>query len=267
MEGVLFRSFTTAFIGLLYYFVPRLCGAPLYKVEWGWWLLWIWNAFLMLGSLPLCMGYMVGAVAKSLLERGHEVRAVTRNPDSLKAKKLGNAGATLITASLEETAALTRALEGATSLFAVTPLIGDTDAETRQGISAAEAAKATGVRLVFNSVASANRQTGIPHFESKYAVERHIAKIGVRATILAPVYVMENLYFVTEQLTKGIYVGPLPPTRKLAQVAVADIGAVAVRLLENESRFTGSRFDLASDERATHSTLRLGAARESEAGH
>jgi len=60
LGGVLFGSFTTAFIGLLYYFVPRLCGAPLYKVEWGWWLLWIWNAFLALGSLTLFMGYMVG---------------------------------------------------------------------------------------------------------------------------------------------------------------------------------------------------------------
>jgi hypothetical protein len=34
----------------------------------------------------------------------------------------------------------------------------------------------------------------------------------------------------------------------LAQVAVADIGAVAVRVLEDESRFASKRFDLASDE-------------------
>ncbi len=60
LGGVLFGSFTSAFITLLYYFVPRLTGTPLYKVEWGWWLLWIWNAFLLLGSLSLCMGYMVG---------------------------------------------------------------------------------------------------------------------------------------------------------------------------------------------------------------
>ena len=40
----------------------------------------------------------------------------------------------------------------------------------------------------------------------------------------------------------------LPPTRPLAQVAVADIGAVAVRVLEDAGRFTGKRFDLASDE-------------------
>jgi uncharacterized protein YbjT (DUF2867 family) len=188
-------------------------------------------------------------VVKALLERGHEVRAVTRSTDSAKARALANAGVTLVRASLEGTAALTKALEGATSLFAMTtPFEGGPEAETRQGISAADAAKAAGVHLVFNSAGSANRQTGIPHFDSKFEIEEHIAKIGVRATILAPVYFMENLYFGREQLAKGVYATPLPPTRRLAQVAVADIGAVAVRVLEDPDRFAGRRFDLGGDD-------------------
>src|SRR5712664_3933511 len=194
-------------------------------------------------------GKQGGAVVKSLLERGHEVRAVTRSTESTKARELANAGVTLVRASLEDTAALTKALEGATSLFAMTtPFGGGTDAETRQGIAAADAAKAAGVHLVFTSVGSANRQTGVPHFDSKYEVEKHIAKLGVRATILAPVAFMENLYFIKEQLAKGVYAAALPPTRALAQVAVPDIGAVAVRVLEDSARFTGKRFDLAGDE-------------------
>ena len=193
-------------------------------------------------------GKQGGAVARGLLERGHKVRAVTRDPNSSPAKALANAGATLVAASLEDTAAITKALEGATSLFAMTTPAGGTDAEIRQGVAAADAAKAAGVHLVFTSVGSANRQTGVPHFDSKYEVEKHIAKVGVRATVLAPVYFMENLYFAKEQLAKGIYPGALPPTRTLAQIAVADIGAVAVRVLEDAGRFTGKRFDLASDE-------------------
>jgi len=59
---------------------------------------------------------------------------------------------------------------------------------------------------------------------------------------------MENLYFIKEQLAKGIYAAALSPTRELAQVAVTDIGAVAVRVLEDAGRFTGKRFDLAGDE-------------------
>jgi uncharacterized protein YbjT (DUF2867 family) len=161
---------------------------------------------------------------------------------------LANAGASLVTASLEDTAAIIKALEGATSLFAMTTPFGGTEAEIRQGVATADAAKAAGVHLVFTSVGSANRQTGVPHFDSKYEVEKHIAKVNVRATILAPVAFMENLNFIKEQLAKGIYASALPPTRALAQVAVPDIGAVAVRVLEDSARFTGKRFDLAGDE-------------------
>jgi uncharacterized protein YbjT (DUF2867 family) len=193
-------------------------------------------------------GKQGGAVMRGLLERGHKVRAVTRDPNSSQAKALANAGATLVPASLEDTAAITKALEGATSLFAMSTPAEGTDSETRQGVAAADAAKAAGVHLVFTSVASAHRQTGIPHFDSKYEVEKHIAKIGVRATIVAPVYFMENLYFAKEQLAQGIFPLALPPTRTLAQVAVTDIGAVAVRALEDAGRFTGKRFELAGDE-------------------
>jgi uncharacterized protein YbjT (DUF2867 family) len=193
-------------------------------------------------------GKQGGAVARALLERGHKVRAVTRDPNSSQAKSLASAGATLVASSLEDTAAMTKALEGATSLFAMTTPFGGTEAEIRQGVATADAATAAGVHLVFTSVGSANRQTGVPHFDSKYEVEKHIAQVGVRATILAPVAFMENLYFIKEQLAKGIYASALSPTRALAQVAVPDIGAVAVRVLEDSPRFTGKRFDLASDE-------------------
>src|SRR6201993_3006622 len=98
-------------------------------------------------------GQQGGAVVRKLLARGHEVAAVTRSPDAPKARELANAGVTLVRASLEDTATLTKALEGATSLFAMTTPFGvGTQAETRQGISAADAAKAAGVHVVFTSV-------------------------------------------------------------------------------------------------------------------
>src|ERR1700685_4538329 len=200
-------------------------------------------------------GKQGGAVARALLERGHKVRAITRDPDSSHANSLAHAGASLVPASLEDTAALRKALEGATSLFAMTVPFGGTEAETRQGIAASDAAKAAGVHLVFTSVANANRRTGVPHFDSKYEVEKHIAKIGARATILGPVAFMENLYFAKEQLAKGIYAAALPPERALAQIAVADIGAVAVRVLEDAARFTGKRIDIAGDELAGNDAM------------
>ena len=77
-------------------------------------------------------GKQGGAVAWSLLERGHKVRAVTRDPNSKQAKLLANAGATVVAATLEDTWAITKALEGATSLFAMTVPSGGTHAERRR---------------------------------------------------------------------------------------------------------------------------------------
>lgn len=194
-------------------------------------------------------GQQGGAVVKTLLERGHDVRAFTRDPDSDKAKALAAAGATVVQANVEDTAALTKALKGATSLFAMTTPYGvGVDIETQHGISAANAAKAAGVHLVYTSVGSADQRAGVPHFDSKYKVEQHIAKIGARASIVAPVYFMENIWFGKDQLAKGVYASALTAGKNLAQIAVADIGHVSVRLLENPDRYEGKRFDLGGDD-------------------
>jgi cytochrome c oxidase cbb3-type subunit I/II len=63
VNGVIFGSFSTVFLGLLFYIVPRLCGVRLYKEEWGWGLLYAWNAFLVLGTVSLLLGYNMGLEA------------------------------------------------------------------------------------------------------------------------------------------------------------------------------------------------------------
>jgi uncharacterized protein YbjT (DUF2867 family) len=200
-----------------------------------------------------------GALARLLLAKGRQVRALTRKTDSPAANELRSRGAELAIGDFEDRASLERAMRGVDAVYLMaTPFGGGFEAEIRQGTIAADVAGAAGVsHLVYSSVSDADRQTGIPHFDSKYEVEEHIAKIGVRATVLAPVYFMENLHFGKEQLAKGIYATPLPPTRQLAQVAVADIGAVAVRLLEDPGHFAGKRFDLGSDELTGNDVLAI----------
>lgn len=60
VNGVIFGAFSTSFIALLYYLVPRLCGTPLYREQWGKGLLWMWNIFLFAGSISLLLGYNLG---------------------------------------------------------------------------------------------------------------------------------------------------------------------------------------------------------------
>jgi uncharacterized protein YbjT (DUF2867 family) len=194
-------------------------------------------------------GKQGGAVARRLLARGHEVRGITRNPESAAAKEIAKAGVELRKGDLEDRASIDAALEGVDAVFSMsTPFEKGMETETRQGITVADAAKAAGVFLVYTSVGGADRQTKIPHFDSKYEVEKHIRSIGATATIIAPVYFMENAFFGREQLKQGIYATPLPPDRKLAQIAVADIAACAVSVLEHRDQHVGKRYDIGSDE-------------------
>ena len=130
-----------------------------------------------------------------------------------------------------------------------TPFEAGVEAEARQGITTVDAAKAAGAFVVFTSVGSANRATGIPHFDSKFEVEKHIAKVRAPAAILAPVYFMDNaVAFTRDQLKAGVFATPLAPKTKLAQIATEDIAACAVEAFENRDRFEGKRYDLAGDE-------------------
>ncbi|HEY3447585.1 MAG TPA: NmrA family NAD(P)-binding protein, partial [Myxococcales bacterium] len=138
-------------------------------------------------------GKQGGAVAHRLLERGHRVRALTRRLDSPAARALAEEGATLVQGTLDDRASLDRAIGGVDAVFSMTtPFEAGIEAEICQGKTTADAAKAAGAFLVFTSVGSADKKTGIPHVESKRAVEEHIARIGARAAILRPVYFMEN---------------------------------------------------------------------------
>lgn len=197
-------------------------------------------------------GKQGGAVAMALLAHGHRVRALTRRPDSDAAARLRALGAEPVAGDLADAASLAKAMEGADAVFGMSTFFeAGVDAEVVQGTTLAEAAKAAGVgHLVFTSVASADRATGIPHFDSKHRVEQRIRELDVPHTIVAPVYFLENLYFpqMLDGLRNGVYAQPLPPGRKLQQVAVADIGHFGALAIEQRERFLGKRIELASVE-------------------
>lgn len=60
VNGVIFGAFSTLFIGLCYYLLPRLCGVPVWKGDWGHWLVWVWNLALIAGMAALVLGYNQG---------------------------------------------------------------------------------------------------------------------------------------------------------------------------------------------------------------
>ena len=199
-------------------------------------------------------GQQGGALARVLREKGHSVRAFVRRPDSPEAAELERLGAELAEGDFEESSTIEDAAKGMDAIFVVaTPFEAGMEAETRHGIAAAIAAKSAGVsHLVYSSVAGADQDTGIPHFDSKRKVEEHIEGLGVPYTIVAPVYFMDNLLapWTLPQLKEGRFPMALPSSRPLQQIALPDIAAFTGVVLENREEFVGRRVDIASDELA-----------------
>ena len=192
------------------------------------------------------------SVVDALLEKGYKVRGLTRDADSSTAKKLRQRGVEVVAGDFNDQASLARAADGVDAIFAMaTPFENGIEAETAQGIAITNAAREAGVgHLVYSSVANADQATGIPHFESKYEVEKHLASSGVPYTIIAPVYFMENL--ATPWSLPALRVGKislaLPADRPLQQIAVQDIGAFAAEMIERRESVFGQRYDIAGDE-------------------
>lgn len=191
-------------------------------------------------------------MAELLLRRGHRVQAMTRDPDSAAARALAAEGAEIVRGDFDDPAGLESAVSGADVVIASgTAHKSGPDGEARHGINLAEAVGSAGAtRLIYISGAGAEGPTGVPVFESKHAVEERIRSLGIRHTIIAPVYLMENALnqWNLPSLRAGRFPLPLPADRKLPQVAIADIAAVAAHVAENAGHLDGKRLAIASDE-------------------
>ncbi len=196
-------------------------------------------------------GNQGGAVVRSLLDRGFRVRGLTRNPHKPEAQALTDQGAEVVQGDMEDRSAMDRALEGAYGIFSVQNFWeAGYDREVQQGKTVADAAQAAGVEhFVYSSVGSAYRQTGIPHFDSKWEVEEHVrGEADLPYTILRPVFFMQNWEGMREHILGGTLAQPLDPDKPFQHVAVEDVGTFATMAFENPDKWVGREVDLAGDE-------------------
>lgn len=211
-----------------------------------------------MNDLPLVLvtgatGKQGGATIRSLLAAGRtRVRAMTRDPGSRSATRLAATGVEVVRGDFDDAASLRRALEGVQAAFSVQTFEGrgGVEAEERQGRAMAEAVRDSGAHLVYASVDGAERNSGVPHFESKAAVERHIERLGLPATILRPAAFMENLEAggVPRAMFLGMLRTVIGNERPLQWVSVEDVGHFAARALERPERFSGRAIAIAGDE-------------------
>lgn len=198
-------------------------------------------------------GKQGGAAARHLLRQGFRVRALTRDPDKPAARALAAQGAQVVRGDLDDIRSVEPALRDAYGVFAVQNFWETGyEREVRQGIALADAANAADVRhFVYASVASAHRHTGLAHFESKWEIEEHIRASGMPATVLRPVFFMENWETpaLRDAIMGGTLAQPLTPDRNFQQIDADDVGAFAAMVFERRDEWLGRAIDLASDER------------------
>jgi uncharacterized protein YbjT (DUF2867 family) len=197
-------------------------------------------------------GKQGGAVAGLLLDHGHDVVAYVRSPESPAARALATAGARLATGDLADPEALAGAARGVDAIFGLSVPFGSggVDEEVAQGRLLVDTAARADAHLVYSSVRGADRAaaTDIDHADSKQLVEAYLRDRPVRATVLGPVYFMENALNVGfSRLTDGVLANPLSAAKPLDQVTVRDIAGLAVHAIETPDRYVGARIDVVSD--------------------
>jgi len=198
-------------------------------------------------------GKQGGATARELLAAGHAVRVMTRKPEGPEARALAALGAEVVAGDLDDAASLERALAGMWGAFAVqNTWEAGVEREEQQGLRVADVARRQGIQhLVYTSVASAHRKTGIPHFENKARVEERIRSLAFPSwTVLRPVFFMDN--WAGPWFLPGIEQGQLAmgidPATRLQMIATPDIGKYGRWAFENHAALNGRSIDLAGDE-------------------
>lgn len=199
-------------------------------------------------------GNQGGAVTDALLEAGANVRALVRDPAKPKAQALAARGVELVVGDLNDGTSVRAAAQGSDVAFVVTtpfaPGVG-MDGEIRQGRIVIDAIKAAEVpHLVYSSISDANRETGIPHFDTKLDAEKHLASSGLKYTITGPVYFSDNvaLPWNVPDLKSGRFRQAMPGDRMLQVVSVRDIGRFNAAVIARHAELVGRRIDYAADE-------------------
>ncbi|WP_353649221.1 NmrA/HSCARG family protein [Nakamurella sp. A5-74] len=180
-------------------------------------------------------GQQGSAVVDALLAAGQTVRAIVRTPDSAKAQALSARGVEVVAGDQDDPDSLRGPLTGVAALFLMTTFTDDsgTEGEVRRGIATADVAAQVGVpRVVYSSVGGAERDSGVPHFESKYRVEQHLESL-LPSVVVRPAFFMDNFVGQLDAAGDGEFVlrQPMPGDVPLQMIAVRDIGVIAAAAL------------------------------------
>lgn len=198
-------------------------------------------------------GRQGGAAARELLSRGWPVRALVRDPDKPAARELERHGAVLVRGDLDDAVSVRAAMTGAHGVFGVHTFMtaAGMEGEVRHGRTVAEAARDAAIaHVVYSSVDGAERDSGVPHFDSKWRIEQYYRELGVPLTVLRPTFFMDNFAAQPPRLVDGTVLVRLAlhPDVRLQMIATADIGFFAATAFDSPREYLGTAVALAGEE-------------------
>jgi uncharacterized protein YbjT (DUF2867 family) len=216
-------------------------------------------------------GAQGGGLARAILSDasgGIAARALTRKPESDKAKALAQQGAEVVAADLNDLESLKRAFAGAYGAFCVTNSweLFSPEKELAQATNMAQAAKHAGLKHVIWSTLEDTRKWvplsdnrmptlmgkyKVPHFDAKGEADEIFVKAGLPVTLLLTSFYWDNFIYFGSGPKKGPD-GKLTLTfplddKKLAAIAVEDIGKCAYGIFKRGSEFIGKKVGIAGE--------------------
>jgi uncharacterized protein YbjT (DUF2867 family) len=196
-------------------------------------------------------GNQGGAVAQSLVNRGFQVKALTRNPFSASAQNLKKLHVEIVQGDLNNTETFRDHIKDATGIFAVLTYEDGIDKEVKQGMDLANIAKEYNVKhFLYSSVIGADFNTGIPHWESKFKIENHIKQISLPYTIIRPASLFENFLIpqVKSRIIKGKLASPVNKGTIQQFISARDIGEISAAIFMNPDKYLGKTLTIAAEE-------------------
>ena len=196
-------------------------------------------------------GAQGGGLVEAILadaDGGFAVRALTRNPDSEKARALAARGVEVVAADLDDAESLVAAFEGAYGAFCVTNFwehfspAKEREQARNQAMAAARADVShviwstledvrESVPLEDDRMPTLQEHYKVPHFDAKGEADGFFREQGVPTTFLRTAFYWDNfIHFGMEPRrgADGVLELALPMgDRKLAGIAAADIGRCA----------------------------------------
>jgi uncharacterized protein YbjT (DUF2867 family) len=216
-------------------------------------------------------GAQGGGLVRAILadpSGGFAARALTRDPNSAKAKELAKLGAEVVAANVDDVDSLRNAFAGAHGAFCVTFFWDhlSPEKELAEARAMAQAAKSAAVKHVIWSTLEDTRRWvplddprmptlqgkyKVPHFDAKGEANAVFSDLGVPTTFLNTSFYWDNLIHFGMGPKKGpdgrlTFVLPMAD-RKLPGIAAEDIGRCAYGIFKRGPELVGKTVGIAGE--------------------